>query len=461
MGGGDTSVVTFDSGEGADSIIKGFTITNGSNSYGAGILAYNCSPAISNCIITENEGSWGGGIYYYDNPGEASTINNCIIKENEATDGAGIYCGSWELEILNCLIYDNQATGNGGEIRCIGIDAIINCTIVNNEADKGGGIYNSVDSTITNCIFWANTATTSGDEIYDYNCTPTATYCDVEGGYTGTGNIDSDPAFVDAANGDYHLKASSPCIDDGDNSVYSSGDTDIDGDDRKLGATIDIGADECSLPFAHWKLDETGGSTAYDSSGHSFDGSVGGDPNWVAGVLDGAMDFDGSGDYISIADDSIFDTGDQITVSHWFNTSTLQSGKGMVIHDGSNYKYLTYLTTDSKVIQFYIRQDVSGTPTVTQAGIYLAEDWADGQWHHVAGVFDQSLSADRLKLYVDGALKRSKDAYDEPIMDGDEGIFIGRWRQDYGEFQGKIDDVRIYDRALAVGEIAGLYAMGN
>ena len=44
----------------------------------------------------------------------------------------------------------------------------------------------------------------------------TVTYSDIQGGYTGTGNIDSDPLFVDAANGDYYLQPASPCIDAGD-----------------------------------------------------------------------------------------------------------------------------------------------------------------------------------------------------------------------------------------------------
>jgi hypothetical protein len=66
-------------------------------------------------------------------------------------------------------------------------------------------------------------------------------YSDVQGGYSGEGNIDTDPLFVDPDNGDFHLSKNSPCKDAGtDAGVY----VDIDGDSRPQGSGFDIGADE-------------------------------------------------------------------------------------------------------------------------------------------------------------------------------------------------------------------------
>lgn len=85
---------------------------------------------------------------------------------------------------------------------------------------------------------------------------PSVTYSDIQGGHTGTGNIDADPLFVDPANGDFHLGQGSPCIDAGDNSASALPTIDFDGEDRKIDdptvadtgngtpPIVDMGADE-------------------------------------------------------------------------------------------------------------------------------------------------------------------------------------------------------------------------
>jgi predicted outer membrane repeat protein len=88
---------------------------------------------------------------------------------------------------------------------------VTNCTFSGNSASSyGGGMYNWYCSpTVTNCILWGD----SPDEIYAG--TPIVTYSDIEGGYTGEGNINANPRFVDPTSSDYHLQADSPCIDAG------------------------------------------------------------------------------------------------------------------------------------------------------------------------------------------------------------------------------------------------------
>jgi len=112
---------------------------------------------------------------------------------------------------------------------------LTNCTFIENSAFRGGGVYSYNDCilTLTNCILWDNTAD-SGPQLYkNYSCTLYVTYSCIQGGYSGTGNIDIDPNFADPCNNDYHLKSqagrwnpiaaswieddvTSPCIDAGD-----------------------------------------------------------------------------------------------------------------------------------------------------------------------------------------------------------------------------------------------------
>ena len=134
---------------------------------------------------------------------------------------------------------------------------------------------------ITNTIIWDNYPS----EIYYYYGDPIAhiTYSDVKGGYFGTGNINSNPLFVSAESGDYHLRSNSPCIDMGKEVTESTlsdspwsamnEDTtefiwseDIDGDSRPQCQEYDIGADEYPGCFSSEGENGGGGRGSSDNS---------------------------------------------------------------------------------------------------------------------------------------------------------------------------------------------------
>jgi hypothetical protein len=165
--------------------------------------------------------------YNYCSP----TLTNCIIYGNSATScGGGLYNGIYSSPIVtNCTFYDNSAM------------------------NYGGGIHNEGFSppTVTNCILWADSAPMADEIRGSVDSMPVVTYCDVQGGtgqpWFGTGCIDSDPCFVDAATGDFHLLSDSPCIDSGTNSAPNLPATDVDGDSRIVDGVVDIGADEFGI----------------------------------------------------------------------------------------------------------------------------------------------------------------------------------------------------------------------
>jgi len=267
----------FQSGEERDSILEGLTITDGyASDAGGGVLCYYSSPTIRYCTIEQCTAEYGGGLLSssgspkiihclftgnhadVEGGGIASSsnrtgfvISNCHIIGNTATyHGGGILEHSSSLLAINCVIADNSVTNlsptlsYGGGIYLIGGDVkVIHCTIVNNISTGSAGGISSFDSNpaITNSIIRANTATSWPNMTLG----PIVSYSNVQGGYSGTGNIDIDPSFVDPDAGNYHLSVGSACIDAGDPAYNPSpGETDIDGDPRLFGERVDMGADE-------------------------------------------------------------------------------------------------------------------------------------------------------------------------------------------------------------------------
>ena len=210
----------------------------------AGILCRSgAAPTITNCTIRDHDAA---GIGCGDT--SSPTIANCTISGNVGYNGGGIFCKGAAVEAVmnNCIIQGNSAFKGGGVYVEFGVPTLTNCTISGNTATSfaGGGIscrYKSTAPTLINCILWGDTP----NEVYidpGYLSSPSLTYCDVEGGYEGDGNIDGDPLFTDAENGDYHLSAGSPCIDAG--TASGAPGEDFEGDLRPQGAGVDIGADE-------------------------------------------------------------------------------------------------------------------------------------------------------------------------------------------------------------------------
>ncbi len=200
--------------ENVESILDGFTITNGWDYEGGGIYCYDSSsPIIMNCTISGNTTyKYGGGVYC--NHFSCPIITNCTISGNTSDYGGGIYSQYSSPTITNCALTGNTAYGaysQGGGIYCDeSFPVITNCTITGNTAlHYGGGIYSQYSSpTITNCILWNDLP----EEVYG---NAAIKYSDVEDGWYGEGNIDENPRFIAPSEGKFQLLPSSPCIDSG------------------------------------------------------------------------------------------------------------------------------------------------------------------------------------------------------------------------------------------------------
>lgn len=209
-------------------------------------------------FIQNTSGSNGGAMDMASTP-SALTFRDCLYSGNTAGGVGGAVmqatATSTQPSWINCVFESNAASGNGGAFYVnTGCKAeLVNCTIAGNEAGgSGGGIFvlGSGPATVRNGIVWDNVPTgIVGANATSYTCH--------QGAIAGAGNIVLDPAFVDAADGDLRLSASSPCIDAGNTTLLASSvATDFDGlpravnvDESPAGAAafgyfIDMGAFE-------------------------------------------------------------------------------------------------------------------------------------------------------------------------------------------------------------------------
>jgi len=513
------------SGTNDTAVLDGFIITagnaNGSNQHrrGGGMYNDNGSPTLTNCIFSGNLAILGGGMGNdnFSNPtltnctfsgnlarlgdgqgggmanrSSSPTLINCKFSDNSAGwDGGGMWNYNFSNPTLtNCLFIGNSPDQNGGGVNnwlnCS--PTLTNCTFSGNAAQDGGGMANwdNCNPTLTNCIFWGNT----GRQIHNGSgCSTTVSYSNVQLGWAGESNIDTDPCFADIGywadindpnivvepkdpnavwiEGDFHLKSeagrwdpnseswviddvTSPCIDRGDPNSPAAFEPTPNGGIINMGAYGGTAETSMSIetlpplpPIAYWALDEVDGTIAYESAG-TYDGTLIGDPVWQpeAGMVGGALEFDGIDDYVNTPRffSSIYR---RLSVFAWIKGG--MPGQVIISQKGHSDWLLADTTEGSLMteIRFFGK---SGVPP-----LYSHVVITDGNWHRVGLVLDGS---NRI-LYVDD-VEVVSDTYDKGMLSGELQIGAGK-NLDPGTFwSGLIDDVRIDNVELSAEEIAVL-----
>ncbi len=272
------SAVIFNSGEGMDTVLTGFTLTNGIGSVdplgllsGGGIYCQNSEPTIIGNVITQNvvtEG-YGGGIFICKQSSPLVTHN--MIHDNQAFEcGGGIYERGSSSIFVNNVIFQNQCGESGGGISSTrtSFSIITNNTIWKNTAGTGGGIVigRNSQSMITNTIVWNNYAP-DGRQIsvgvFGYPSIVTLSYSNIQGGAAsisvkpdstlnmGAGMLDVSPGLCDPTQKDFHLTWNSPCRYTGHKSAPWLPSTDFEGNPRQIYGAVSMGADEFYFHLYH------------------------------------------------------------------------------------------------------------------------------------------------------------------------------------------------------------------
>ena len=221
--------------------------------YNLGSLTGLSNPEISNCTFTQNYANGAGGAIRNrsDNGVAGPLVVNCAFEDNLAGSGGAVAndvaTGSNDARFRNCTFKNNTGSLSG-------------CAVFN----RSKTVTEACSPVIANSIFKNNSADLGSNEFYGYGATMQISYSMAQGGScidinsghnnnTDCGNgmlWNGNPLFVDAANGNLRLQASSPAIDAGSNASVPSGIvTDMDGNPRFYNnGTVDMGAYENQNP---------------------------------------------------------------------------------------------------------------------------------------------------------------------------------------------------------------------
>ncbi|MFQ5492566.1 MAG: DUF2341 domain-containing protein [Candidatus Dojkabacteria bacterium] len=207
-------------------------------------------------------------------------------------------------------------------------------------------------------------------------------------------------------------------------------------------------------------LNEKSGLTAEDISGNGYNGTLNNteDSDHRFGKIDYSVDLDGSNEYISVSDNNDFSpsvTG-AVTMSAWIRPDTIVAGNTYILTKGdtSNYEYAIWLGTGGEV----------GCTAWTLAGLnHLAVSGSTStsanEWHHVACVIEHN---SEMNIYLDGASEGTDSTPSSTMGNGTADVQIGKRGDDVGnEFDGRVDEVKIWDFALSTRQIAMEYNGGK
>ncbi len=209
---------------------------------------------------------------------------------------------------------------------------------------------------------------------------------------------------------------------------------------------------------AYWKLDENTGASAADSSTNAITAlTLTNGPTWTTGQIGSSIDFDGTNDYATTADNDVLDftDGEQFTVTGWFNRDTFTTDDTIVAKSNGPLAagYVVFVDDATDYLSFYVGDGTDYYGYVTSSNAITSSGW-----HSFTAVWGDSY----MKLYLDGA---DVGVYNEGTIGNinslanAQGLTLGAESDGQVPFDGKLDEIRVYDRVLSANEIVQLHRL--
>jgi len=199
-----------------------------------------------------------------------------------------------------------------------------------------------------------------------------------------------------------------------------------------------------------WKFDETEGTLAADSSGNGHNGTLLNGPTWTNGQLRGALSFDGTNDQVTCVDAPGLRISDNMTIAFWTKKKADANQDSFVVGKANSHvrNYVIWSEAGNGRRLLFQQLNAAGQGI----NLWTTAKLAVGTWYHVAVV----VRGNMVSLFVNGKFDGSKTrSIAGPTTTDPLAFGYGGWNDHYA---GSLDDVRIYNRALADDEIAGLHS---
>jgi len=198
-----------------------------------------------------------------------------------------------------------------------------------------------------------------------------------------------------------------------------------------------------------WNFDQGSGAIAYDSSGSNNQGTIYG-ASWTTGRINGALTFDGLNDYVDCGNNEALDPTQGATIEAWVNFNQLPSIANHIMEiasrSGGGTDLDLQIETDNKFKLFI----GPGSPNVAMSNTVVEAN----EWYHIAGTYQAN---NYVKIYVNGVLEKTtsislaRSTNPNNFSIGQSLLWPGRF------FNGIIDEVKIFNRALSAEEIGAEY----
>ncbi|MDP3015411.1 MAG: LamG domain-containing protein, partial [bacterium] len=218
---------------------------------------------------------------------------------------------------------------------------------------------------------------------------------------------------------------------------------------------LEIGTNLTLLPVSrnpslvgYWKFNETSGTNAYDASGRGNNGTLTNGPTWTTGKVGGALSFDGVDDYVDAGNAASLNITGEITLEAWIYTTTYAypTNEGMIVNKENSYEFAIQKTTGALIAAIK-----DSNPWAWRGSIVVPLN----QWKHLTITYAANVE----KHYIDSILVESF-ALSGGLQGSAQGLRIsarGAPGTPTSFFNGIIDEVRIYNRALSAAEISAIY----